>query len=352
MADDVKTEDKSFFDQMYGDSADNVGANADAAAAAAATADTAAKVAAAIAEDKSTPTPTPGQETASPPVTDDKGQPVDSPPTKTDDTGAKVTDSPPVKDDKGDETKPPPYDQDPKWLAARAAEKRMADIMDKHGVSDPDELETLLEEGTTTKELLGDHDASQLVKDSEYLKQVQDYWAEQEAIKQHNDESPEDSVKRLQEENRNLRTESQSKDADRTALEQSQTTLSNFEADVNTLVESVPDLDEPSKEMLNLMLGVDNPINEIDISKRGDVRKTAKVNIEKFNTFVKTVKQQAVDQYAAGKSETVPISKSAGSEAAPAVTKHTVPKDASVDETFDVAKKELIEVLTTMANQP
>lgn len=340
-------EDKSFFEQMYGNDADTVGADADAAAAAAAAnaADTAAKIAAAIAED----TPAPGQETASPPVTDDKGQKTDSPPVAKD-TGAKVTDSPSV-DDKGDETKPPPYDQDPKWKAARAAEKRMTDIMDKHGITDPDELETLLEEGTNIKELLGDRDAAQLVKDSDYLGQVQDYWAEQEALKQYEDESPEDSIKRLQEENRRLRTDTQSKDADRKALMDSQTTLSNFEADVSALIDSVEGLDEPSKEMLNLMLGVDNPINEIDISKRGDVRKAGKAGIEKFNTFVKTIEQQAIDKYAAGKSEVVPISKGAGSEAAPAVVKKTVPENASVDETFDIAKKELTEVLNTLANQ-
>ena len=74
------------------------------------------------------------------------------------------------------EEKPAPYDQDPKWLAARAAEKSLNDILLEHDIEDVDALKVMLNNDMKLSEILGDRDAKQLIQDADTLKQYQEYW--------------------------------------------------------------------------------------------------------------------------------------------------------------------------------
>ena len=60
-----------------------------------------------------------------------------------------------------DKTKPPPYDQDPKWKAARAAQAKFESILEKHGI-DAEDLDALLESGSSVADILGARDAKTL----------------------------------------------------------------------------------------------------------------------------------------------------------------------------------------------
>ena len=275
-----------------------------------------------------------------PPAEPGEGQQSDSP---TDTKEASESDSS-TDTEQSDDQKPPPYDQDPKWKAARAAEKRLQDLMEKHGIDDPEDLESLLEEGTTLKEKLGDRDAERLLQDSDELRKAKEQWDEQQRLEAEENETPEDTIRRLKMANEQLANNLKQQSADQKAYEDSLEVLDNFNNSVTKMVES-SGLEGPEAEMLSLTLGLNNPINNIDIADPKAVKQTANETIKRFSEAVKAIKQSAIDSYSQGREVIPKVTKTVTTEAPKSVQKTKVPANASVDETFDIAKGELLEIL-------
>ena len=279
------------------------------------------------------PEPDPGQEAASPPA----------------DTGAedKGTPDPKVEvevKDKGT-PKPPPFDQDPKWKAARAAEKSLQGILEKHNLGSVDDLSSRLQQGQEISEILGNKDAAKLVEDSAYLGKVKNYWADQETQKLEEGETPDQTIARLKGDNANLREDFASKNAKRDETDASLGAIETFNSTVNTSIEGLEGMTPAEKAMLGIYLGVENPSNEIDIADTTAVKKITAEGTVKFQKFVAEVKQSAIDEYSQGKSKILPLSKTSTAPASKAVEKTPISKDATVQETFDAAKAEFLEVL-------
>jgi len=251
-----------------------------------------------------------------------------------------------------DKTKPPPYDQDPKWKAARAAQAKFESILEKHGI-DAEDLDALLESGSSVADILGARDAktltsiiTQLKKDAEYLKEVKAYWAEQEAQKQKDELTPEQraemSEKQLKEYKAAQADEKKAK-AEEASIKQA---LNSYTELVDKAIEA-SGLEGEDAAMAKLFLGVDNPFNEVDITDRKAVRDMAKANAAKLKTFLDGVRQKAVDEYAKGKSKFVPISK-AETSAEETVKKRGLAPGATVEEGFAQAHDEMMEILNAM----
>jgi len=252
----------------------------------------------------------------------------------------------------GDDTKPPPYDQDPKWKAARAAQAKFESILEKHGI-DAEDLDALLESGSSVADILGARDAktltstiTQLKKDAEYLKEVKAYWAEQEAQKQKDELTPEQraemSEKQLKEYKAAQADEKKAK-AEEASIKQA---LNSYTELVDKAIEA-SGLEGEDAAMAKLFLGVDNPFNEVDITDKKAVRDMAKANAAKLKTFLDGVRQKAVDEYAKGKSKFVPISK-AETSAEETVKKRGLAPGATVEEGFAQAHDEMMEILNAM----
>ena len=243
--------------------------------------------------------------------------------------------------------KPLPYDQDPKWKQARAAEKRLTDILEKHGFDSADELEVALGQGLSLQDVLGNRDAKKLIADAEYLQEVKEYWAKQERIKQEENEDPEETAARLKKE----LAERDKRDADAKASAEEEKSrkeaLSNYETAIAKAVDS-EGFDEKGAEFVKMMMGIKNPFFEIDINDRKAVKAMASEQAKGFKKFIADVRQQAVDDYAKGKSEIVPIS-SAETPSRESVKKKEIPKDASVERAFSIASQEIIDLLNAQA---
>lgn len=251
-----------------------------------------------------------------------------------------------------DDTKPLPYDQDPKWKAARAAQAKFESILEKHGI-EADDLDALIESGSSISEILGARDAktltstiTQLKKDAEYLKEVKAYWKEQEELKQKDELTPEQRAEMSESKLKAYEKEQADKKA-KAAEEQSiKVALNNYTEQVDKAVEA-SGFEGEDAAMAKLFLGVDNPFNEVDITDRKAVREMAKTNAAKLKTFLDGVRQKAVDEYAKGKSKIVPISKSE-TPSKEAVAKKVLPASSSVEDTFAAAHDEMMEIIKSM----
>lgn len=243
------------------------------------------------------------------------------------------------------EEKPAPYDQDPKWLAARAAEKNLNEVLAEHDIEDVEELKTMLNSGLKLSEILGDRDAKQLITDADTLKTYQEYWTEQERLKEEETLDPDERADKYKKELEDFKEGQAARDSAQQQVEGAKDAIKGFNDRVEGIIES-QGFDEGTTEIAKMFLGVDNPFNEVDIFDKKAVGAMAADGVEKFKAFVANVRQLAIDEYAAGKSELTPITTTESPEKPTSITKKEIPKDASVDQVFAAARDELLEIIT------
>lgn len=283
-----------------------------------------------------------GQSPASPPGTAPTGQSPESPtgpaasggePATPADKNAPVTQT---------ETTPLPFDQDPKWLSARAAEKQLTTILEQYGFDTAEDLEEALESGVSLQELLGDRDAESLIESADTLSRYEEHWSKQEREKTLENETEVDTITRQERENQELRDKLKRVDDTNRETAESKTLLKDFNSTITEVVKN-SSLPGPESEMAQLLLGVDNPMNIIDIGNKSEVGNTATTVLKKFSNFITDLKQTTIDEYVAGKSNITPISPTD----TPPATKPgaPIPENISVDDAFGLAHSSMLEVV-------
>lgn len=290
-------------------------------------------------------------------TTETPGQPPDSPPGTGTPTPGQSPESPTGSAASGegsaasenqepatptDKETPLPFDQDPKWLSARAAEKQLTTILEQYGFENADDLEEALESGVSLKELLGDRDAESLIESADTLSRYEDYWSKQEREKTLENETEVDTITRQERENQELRDKLQRVDDTNREHVESKATLKDFNSAVSQVVKS-SNLSDSESEMAQLLLGVDNPMNIIDIGNKSEVGNAATAILKKFSNFITDLKQTTVDEHVAGKSDITPISPT---DTPPATkTGVEIPDGVSVDDAFGLAHSSMLEVV-------
>jgi hypothetical protein len=256
-----------------------------------------------------------------------------------------------VSDDKGEgsevldeDGKPLPFDKHPKWQSARAAEKRVNDILEKAGLESLDDLESEIDSGRSIKEVLGQKDANQLIKDANRLKEIEAYWAEQEQLKLEEEEEPEDTIARLKKEKAEIKNsvqQSRKVEAEQKAAIEA---LDKF-ADVVDISVTKAGFEGEKADLVKEFLGVDNAFNEVDISDPNAVRGMVNSGIKKLGQIIKTIEQNAVDAYAKGKGEIIPISPSEPAPDTKPGKKVPLKEGISVEDAFAQSHDKLIDML-------
>ena len=295
------------------------------------------------------------------------GQSADSPPASGQDgttlpstgqpSGATTGDSPTP--DKGVEAKgaeakkeegtpkPPPYDQDPKWKAARATEKAVQDILAEHSLLDIEELKDALKSGLTLKQVLGSRDAAKLIADSDEFAKITAKTEGEKRSQQAANETPDETIERLTKERDSAISDRDTVKSDVEARQHSEKVVKDYVEDVDRVIGLMEaPLPDAEKSLLRLVLGVDNPSNIIDIEDRKAVREMAQTGVKNFQIAIQAIKQQAIDNYAAGKSKlTVSTRAQEGTPPVNSAERKPTPKEASNDQVFDAGKTELLELL-------
>lgn len=249
-----------------------------------------------------------------------------------------------------------PYDQDPKWKKARAAEATLDAILQEYQFLDIEELKAELAKGRSLSQVLGSRDAKKVLDDAQYAEKVRQHWDAEKKAKAVEGETPEQRVARLEKENEELRRSSEEFKNEVMTREHAKQVVENFGTEVDKVIATTlaeTPLPDHEKSLLKLFLGVDNPANMIDIEDQMAVRKMARDGISQFQSLVQKIKQAAIDEYAAGKSKlTVDTTKGGSANVQTGAERKPIGKYVSVDQAFEAANEELLELLTKGLETP
>jgi hypothetical protein len=217
--------------------------------------------------------------------------------------GAKP-DSPPVTDvDLGDDGKPLPFNEHPKWKSARQAEKRLQDILKANDLDGVEDLLELVDSGKAVKGKLADTSMiDELIAKAGKLDQYEAYWREQEEQRRRQGENPEDTIKRLEAENKAKDKAMKDRDSEKKDREEAQKAIDGFDRDIKAIIKEAA-LPPAQAEFALLYLGVNNPFNEIDITDKKAVRKHGADGLKKVMGFIEAIKSAAIQDYIDGKAK-------------------------------------------------
>ena len=225
------------------------------------------------------------------------GDKSDPPPDKGDDK----SDPPP---DKGDKKSDPPaddkvpWDEDPRWKEWRGAEKKVQSLLKANKVESVEELEGLLEEGTTLKGRVKDiQNIDELMEKATTFDQYQEYWGYQDELKKREDEEPDETIKRLEGKIMEGKRVQEDEKKSKAEAAEAEKAIKTYEREVKSLVREAVGKEESG--FINEFFGVDNPFNEIDITDTKAIEKMVKEGVKKKETY----DQMVIKKYLAGKTE-------------------------------------------------
>jgi hypothetical protein len=193
------------------------------------------------------------------------------------------------------------------------------------------------------KEILGDKDVKQLIKDANRLQEIEAYWAEQDALKKEEEEEPQETIARLKLEKQELAEKQEREKAMTREQKEASRAIESYNSIAGKIVES-HGLEGEKADIAKLLLGVDNPFNEVDIADAKAVKEMSGSITKKFSDFIGKIEQAAIDKYAEGKSDLTPISK-ADTSASETVKKKTPSGKETVDEANADAKSQIFELI-------
>lgn len=246
------------------------------------------------------------------------------------------------------------FDKHPEWRGLKDGSDALNTILADNDYANADELIADLKTGVSLVSLIGTADANKvqaILDKSQKWDAAEAHWAEEAARKQEKGETDEETIARLKREKQELQEARRQDKLTQEELGQKATQLKQFNTDVSGMVDATEGLNDAEKGVLKLYLGVNNPMDEVNIGDRKAVRATAEGVISKFTEFISGVRQAAIDDYSEGKSEITPTPPPAGDDV-PAVNegKVEVKEGTTVEEAFGQANKILIEQLNSSLN--
>lgn len=240
------------------------------------------------------------------------------------------------------EAKPAPdeggkKDETPAASSPPATTDFIQGLLDRHGLSSPDELSDFIERMTSLEGAIGDEDPQELLKSKAQLEVHQREWAKQEEAERRKNETPEDTIKRLdkerqEREHRDQQTGKQKRQAE--AAKKAVKTYADVVAGTIAAEAKAADLPPEAIPFVKELMGVGSPVYDVNIQDRSAVKKVTK------DFAIKRVKELmdfAVKRYVAGKHE-IPKVPAPSGDAAPVVPQ-TQPK--SIKEATALARESL-----------
>jgi hypothetical protein len=216
------------------------------------------------------------------------------------------------KDAKADSsTESVPWDKDPRWKSARTAEKKLKDLLKANDLEDADDLVDLVQKGKAVKGKLADlNQLDEIIEKAAKLDKYESYWREQEEQKRRNVETPDDTIKRLENQLKGRELAEGRKREQARQVENTKRAITAYESEVGNLVHELEIPKEQHSFMLELF-GVNNPCNDIDITDRKAIKRLVSEGVKKKEAY----DQAVIKAYLDTKRETPRVAATAGSGA-------------------------------------
>jgi hypothetical protein len=179
----------------------------------------------------------------------------------------------------------------------KEAREFVDEILSDYGLESADELKDFMANLSQLKGKIGDRDLDEIIKNSETLETYQAHWAKQEREKKKEGETPEDTIKRLEAELDESQDEKTRIIDQRKEARAAEVAVREFNDTVTSVIKADKAIPAEYQPFLAEFMGVDNPINDIDIDNKAEVRKLTKAGIKKLQAF----EQEVIKRYRAGK---------------------------------------------------
>lgn len=219
-----------------------------------------------------------------------------------------------------------PWNKDPRFkddLDAVKIGKSIKSLMAANELTDIDDLKDLVESGKKVHGKKIDLDnLDEIVTKAETLTKYEKYWKQQEELNRQNAEAPEQTIERLKRERDEINNKYTAKELSEKEVREAKQSVVFYEGEVKNLLETA-EISKSEKEFLAWSLGVGNECNEIPITDKKSIKRVLNDGIKKYENLVKTIKDEAIKDYRAGK---VSIPSVASTDGTVATTKIEPPK--------------------------
>ncbi len=240
------------------------------------------------------------------------------------------------------------FDKHPEWRDLKDAKDEFSSLLEANGYSNKDELVTALESGAKLADLIGDQDAAAMQEAANNWYKAEEYWAEQEAQNLKEGESEAQTIIRLEQEKAALVKQQKAESERATEQRTSREAVKGFDSEVVTAVDGAKMTDDDSK-LAKLVLGLNNPMDDVDIQDTKAVKLAIKDNLGKAGELIKSIKQAAVDAYVAGDKKIIPIPKDVGGEIKDKGERFVVKEGETQEQALGRANDRLIEFMNAAA---
>jgi hypothetical protein len=221
--------------------------------------------------------------------------------------------------------KPPAGDSDKGKEGARPASSELiTSILEKHGLESPEQLGEFIDSLAGMKGKLGEADLDELLENNKTMQRYRAQWAKQEREKLEEGETPEQTIARLKKEADDRDKQHARSEQKQKQTEKAKQAVTAFESTINSAIKADESIPAEYRPFMAALLGVKNPINDVDITDPAAIRKVAK---EFGPKMVRDLEQAVIARYRAGKIEIVTPPVPGGGE--PPVAAEVQPKNST-----------------------
>jgi len=179
-------------------------------------------------------------------------------------------------------------------LSTKEATNQLDKFFKTHGFDSLDDLNESIEGSKRLQDALEGHDLEELLENSKEMARYNAYWAEEREKKQREGETESETIARLEgqlEEERHRKTEAQMQQEE---ADEAGRVLKTFNNYTNSLIDDNQDIPDTHKEIMKLVCGINNPMNEIDIRKKPDIKRMTKDNLKIVEKFAQKIIESAI----------------------------------------------------------
>lgn len=204
-----------------------------------------------------------------------------------------------------------------------AATDAVKAILEKHGLESAEQLAEFIDNLAGIKGRLGEEDLAEIMESHKTLQAYRKEWEKQERAKQKEGETPEETIARLEREAEERDARTAKSEQKRKQAETAKRHIEEFNATIKSGIESDESIPEDYRQFLSALLGVKNPVNDVDIRDKAAVRKVLKTW---GAPLLKSFEQAVIKRYRDGKAALPKTPPPAGGDKVP-VSPETKPKN-------------------------
>jgi len=230
--------------------------------------------------------------------------------------------SPKENDGKQDSSPEQPWHKDPRFKNELNLIKSAKRLMESNGLESIDELAELVENGLKVRGKEADiANLDQIKSKAKKLEEYQAYWKDQEERKKREQEFPEQTIARLQNELKKEEERRKREDQERQEQEMARNAIRSFEREVSLFVKDT-ELPREQQALAMKFYGVGNVFNDVDILDKKAVKKMLVDGMKDLENF----KQSVIKEYLEKKGEVPKVAAAISSAPTQPVGKMKLPE--------------------------